>query len=82
MYQLGGRTFLVANTGKVEVVNSTDFLSRGVVSGEDLVNSRSLAVMSEKLFISDWGPYDENWENPDSFIAVVQDLDGGPVEKK
>ncbi|MEX2565190.1 MAG: DUF5074 domain-containing protein [Cyclobacteriaceae bacterium] len=82
MYIIADRSYLVANTGKVEVVNSADFTSRGAVSGEDLENSRSLTVFSEKLFISDWGPYDENWENPDSFIAVVQDLDGGPVDNK
>lgn len=75
------RLYLVANTGKVEIVNPADFKSRGAVSAE-LDQPRSLAVNGNKLFISDYGPYDENYGTPDSYVAVVNGLDGGAVSTK
>lgn len=75
------RLYLVANTGKVEVVNPGDFKSIGAVSA-DLDQPRSLATASNKLFISDYGPYDASYATPDSYIAVVSGLDGGAVSKK
>lgn len=77
----GERMYLVANTGKVEIVNAGNFKSIGAVSG-DLDIPRSLAVAGGKLFISDYGPYDENFNTPNSFVAVVANSDGGPVTKK
>ncbi len=75
------RIYLVANTGKVEIVNPGDFKSRGAVVG-DLDQPRSLATSRGKLFISDYGPYDASFNTPDSYIAVVSSLDGGVVKKK
>ncbi len=77
----GERLYLVANTGKVEIVNAGTFKSRGAVVGE-LDQPRSLAVNGNKLFISDYGPYDAAYNTPDSYIAVVNGLDGGAVTKK
>jgi len=71
--------YLVANTGKVEIVNAADFVSVGAVNSDLLVIPRALAVAGEKLFISDYGPYDDQWNNPESFIAVVQSKEGGAV---
>ena len=73
--------YIVANTGKVEVVNAADFASVGAVNSEELVIPRAIAVAGEKLFISDYGPYDEQWNTPDSFIAVVEGEAGGSVTK-
>jgi len=75
------RMYLVANTGKVEIVNPADFKSLGAVSAE-LDQPRSLAVNGSKLFISDYGPYDASYATPDSYVAVVNGLDGGVVTKK
>lgn len=75
------RMYLVANTGKVEVVDPKDFASLGAVDA-DLDISRSIAVANQKLYISDYGPYDENYNNPDSYVAVVNGLNGGTVSKK
>lgn len=77
----GERLYLVANTGKIEIVNSGDFKSRGAVAG-GLDQPRSLVAIGNKLFISDYGPYDANFNTPDSYIAVVNGLDGGTVGKK
>lgn len=73
--------YLVANTGKVEIVNAADFVSVGAVNSDLLVIPRALAVAEQKLFISDYGPYDDQWNNPNSFIAVVQGKEGGAVTK-
>ncbi|WP_163381120.1 YncE family protein [Cyclobacterium sp. SYSU L10401] len=81
MHVFDGYSYLVANTGKVEIVRSSDFMSVGAIEGE-LLNSRTLVATDGKLFISDWGAYDEAWNNPDSFIAVVNDLQGGSVANK
>lgn len=75
------RLYLVANTGKVEIVNPGDFKSLGAVIG-DLDQPRSLATARGKLFISDYGPYDASFRTPDSYVAVVSGLDGGMVKKK
>lgn len=71
--------YLVANTGKVEIVNASDFVSVGAVTSDQLVIPRAVAVVGQKLFISDYGPYDNQWNNPDSFIAVVEGKEGGAV---
>lgn len=73
--------YLVANTGKVEIVNAADFVSVGAVTSDQLAIPRAIAVAGQKLFISDYGPYDDQWNNPDSFIAVVQGKEGGAVSK-
>jgi DNA-binding beta-propeller fold protein YncE len=75
------RLYLVANTGKVEIVNPSDFKFIGAVVGE-LNQPRSLATARGKMFVSDYGPYDANFNTPTSYVAVVQGLDGGSVKKK
>jgi DNA-binding beta-propeller fold protein YncE len=81
MVEAEGRIYLVSNTGKVEVVAATDFATLGAVSlGLDI--TRSLVLVNQKLFISDWGPYDGDFNNPDSYVAVVNELNGGPIAKK
>jgi hypothetical protein len=74
------RLYLVANTGKVEIVNPGDFKSIGTVTG-NLDQPRSLATARGKLFISDYGPYDADFNTPDSYVGVVSGLDGGIVRK-
>jgi YVTN family beta-propeller protein len=76
-----GRLYLVASSGKVEIVDPADLKSVGAVIG-DLDQPRSLATASGKLFISDYGPYDVSYQTPNSYVAVVADLSGGLVTKK
>ncbi|WP_035467885.1 YncE family protein [Algoriphagus mannitolivorans] len=76
-----GRLYLVANTGKIEIVNPDNFKSIGAVTG-NLDQPRSLATASGKLFVSDYGPYDANYQTPDSYVAVISGLDGGAVKTK
>lgn len=81
MVEAGGKMYLVANTGKIEIVNPKDFSSLGAVS-TDLDITRFVVLANEKLYISDWGPYDGNFNSPNSYIAVVNSPNGGPVSKK
>ncbi|MCH7400953.1 YncE family protein [Belliella kenyensis] len=78
--------YLVSNTGKVEIVNKNTFQSVGSVEGSEenpeLIQPRSLIVADNKLYISDHGPYDSNWQLNDSYIAVVDNLSGGQVSKR
>ena len=76
-----GRLYLVANTGKIEIVDPATFKSLGAVTS-NLDQPRSLATASGKLFVSDYGPYDANYQTPDSYVAVISGLDGGSVQKK
>lgn len=76
-----GRLYLVANTGKIEIVAPENFKSIGAVTG-NLDQPRSLATASGKLFVSDYGPYDANYQTPDSYVAVISGLDGGSVKTK
>jgi DNA-binding beta-propeller fold protein YncE len=81
MVPANGNLYLVSNTGKVEIVDAGTFKSLGAVSG-GLDQPRSLAVVGSKLFISDYGPYDASYGTPDSYVAVVDGLNGGVVSKK
>jgi hypothetical protein len=75
------KIFLVANTGKIEVVEDKTFKSISAF-GANFNIPRSLKVANQKLYISDWGPYDANWDSPNSFVAVVGNINSGTIEKK
>ncbi|MFD2036984.1 YncE family protein [Belliella marina] len=81
--------YLVANTGKVEIVDKITFKSLGSVGGNtednenpELIQPRSAIVADNKIYIADHGPYDDSWANPESYIAIVNDKMGGDVVEK
>jgi DNA-binding beta-propeller fold protein YncE len=76
-----GKIYLVANTGKIEVLEEKTFKSTAAF-GANFNIPRSLKVANKKLYISDWGPYDANWESPNSFVAVVENINQGTIQKK
>ncbi|WP_209330591.1 surface layer protein [Lunatimonas salinarum] len=80
--EAGELLYLVANTGKVEIVRGDDLSNVGSVIDPTLQIPRDLVVAGEKLFISDFGPYDEFWNSPESFVAVVPGKQGGGVSAK
>ena len=66
---------------KVVAVDKATFREKGRVEGLDI--PRDVAIADNKLFIADWGAYDEdgNYTNPNSFVAVA-DIDGGAILEK
>src|SRR5690606_31667545 len=66
---------------KLVIVDPASFKEKGRVTGLEI--PRDLAVLEERLFIADWGHYDEqgNYTNPNSFVAVT-DLKGGTVSER
>jgi hypothetical protein len=80
----GDKAFIVdSNQGaaKVVVVDKASFVEKGRVEGLEI--PRDVAVVDNKMFITDWGNYDEqgNYTNPHSFVAVA-DVNGGQVSDK
>jgi hypothetical protein len=66
---------------KVVVVDKATFREKGRVEGLEI--PRDVAVAGNKLFIADWGNYDEEgtYTNPNSFVAVT-DINGGDIIDK
>lgn len=79
--QESDRIYLVSNTGKVEIVNASDFTWRATLE-EGLVHPSSIAVADGKLFIADYGPEPDNPSTTQAFVAVMDGLDGGPISTK
>ena len=78
----GDNAYIVdSNMGgaKVVAVDKATFGEKGRVEGLEI--PRDVAVVENQLFIADWGDYDENYNNPNSFIAVVGIGDGNITEK-
>ena len=80
----GEKAYIVGNsngTAKVVAVDKASFAETGRVEGLEI--PRNLAVAGNRLFIADWGNYDDqgNYTNPNSFIAVT-DINGGDVLEK
>lgn len=66
---------------KIVVVDPASFREKGRVTGLEI--PRDVAVWEDRLFIADWGNYDDqgNYTNPASFVAVT-DLTGGAIKDK
>ena len=65
--------FLIDSNGRIEIVSDKDMTSVGTISsGLDL--PRYFGGHSNYGYITDWGPYDGSWANPDSKIHIL-DID-------
>lgn len=62
--------FLVDQSGRLEIVNSNNMVSIKTINA-DLDIPRYFAGYSIKGFLTDWGPYDENYSNTESKIKVI-----------
>lgn len=70
IYVEGELTFLVDNIGnRIEVVNSSDLKSISIIN-EGLNSPRYITVSGSKIYVSNWGPFDENFALNESFVAV------------
>lgn len=80
----GEKAYIVGNsngTAKVLAVDKATFEETGRVEGLEI--PRNLAVAENRLFIADWGNYDDqgNYTNPNSFVAVTA-INGGEILEK
>ena len=65
-----GRGYLIDNSGSIEVFEEDSLHSVTTVTSS-LVIPRHMAAVGNKAYISDWGPYDASYDNPESFVAVL-----------
>ncbi len=63
------RGYLVDQAGRIEVVNEKDLFSVSAIT-ENLVLPRYFAGHDNKGYVTDWGPYDENFSNKESKVKV------------
>jgi hypothetical protein len=69
MFFYNERGYMIDQTGRAEIVNGNDLTSVGILSTH-LEIPRYFAGFQDTGFISDWGPYDENFVNKESGIKV------------
>ncbi|HLF34700.1 MAG TPA: DUF5074 domain-containing protein, partial [Cyclobacteriaceae bacterium] len=65
-----GYAYLIDQLGRLEVVEAASFNSAGDIS-EGLVIPRYISAYGNRGFITDWGPYDENYLNNESRVIEV-----------
>jgi hypothetical protein len=61
--------YIIDSNGRIEILNKKDLSSAGMITG-DLSLPRFFTGYSNSGYVTDWGPYDDNWGNPDSKILV------------
>jgi len=61
--------YLVDNLGQIEIVNGSTFKSVETLEGYGI--PRDFAIADGKGFIADWGPYDDSYNSPSSYISVI-----------
>ena len=61
--------YIIDGNGRIEVVEEKDLTSVDVVN-DDLTLPRFFEGYSNFGYVTDWGPYDDNWSNPNSKILV------------
>lgn len=74
-----GNGYLISSSGNVEVFTEDSLHAVTTIQGSFDI-PRFMAAIDNKAYISDWGPYDANYNNPESFIAIV-DLGRSEVVK-
>ena len=62
--------YIIDSNGRIEIVNKNDMTSTGTINN-GLALPRHLAGFSNYGYVTDWGPYNDNWANPESKIIVL-----------
>ena len=80
IYTHDGNSFLIDQAGsKIVVVEAETFkYVATITSGLDV--PRYMTVANGKGYVSNWGPFDANFQTPDSYIAVIN-LDDFSITK-
>lgn len=80
-----GKGYMVDQLGRIEVVNQLDLQSEKTVT-TDLDIPRWFTAFGSTGYVTDWGPYDDNYSSPDSKIklfdltdmSLIDELDTSP----
>ncbi len=81
VFTADGKTYIIDQVGsKITVVESETFKLLGTIS-EGLDVPRYMTVANGKGYVTNWGPFDANFQLPDSYVAVI-DLNNFTVSKK
>jgi DNA-binding beta-propeller fold protein YncE len=62
--------YIIDSNGRIEIVAEKDMTSVGTISS-GLALPRYFAGHSDYGYVTDWGPYNDFWENPDSKIHIL-----------
>jgi YVTN family beta-propeller protein len=65
-----GRGYIIDSNGRIEIMDQKDLTSLGTING-DLTIPRYFVGSGSYGYVTDWGPYDDNWGNPYSKILVL-----------
>ncbi len=71
--------YIIDSNGRIEIVSKKDMTSVGTISS-GLALPRYFAGHTNYGYITDWGPYDASWANPDSKIHIL-DLDNMQIKE-
>jgi DNA-binding beta-propeller fold protein YncE len=71
--------YIIDSNGRIEIVNEKDMTSAGTINS-GLSLPRYFAGHSDLGYVTDWGPYDDLWMNPDSKIHIL-DLDNMQIRE-
>lgn len=74
------RGYLLDGNGRMEVVERKDLNSAAIIS-QGFSIPRFFEGFADYGFVADWGPYDDNWGNPESKILVI-DLQANQIQKE
>lgn len=74
-----GNGYLISSTGNVEVFTEDSLHAVTTIEGSFSI-PRFMTAIGNKAYISNWGPYDVNYNSPESFISVL-DLERMEVVK-
>jgi YVTN family beta-propeller protein len=72
--------YIIDSNGRIEIVNEKDLTSAGTINS-GLIIPRYFEGYSNYGYLTDWGPYDDNYGNPESKILVF-DLDAKQLAKE
>ncbi|MCF6351489.1 MAG: hypothetical protein L3J06_00620 [Cyclobacteriaceae bacterium] len=71
MFTYENKSYLLDQSGhKIVVVEAETFKYIATIN-EGLNVPRYMTIANGKGYVSNWGPYDANWQTPDSYVAII-----------
>ncbi len=75
------RLYAVVNSlDKIEIMDATTFEHIASIT-DQMTIPRQAIIANEKLYISNWGAYNDAWQNPDSYVLVIDLASNSVIQK-